>query len=155
MTPSPVMPRQAADAADARKAVALLVALLVPALTCACAASFPMSSSSPGEGAALTGAGRQASEMGRLAGLDASEVITLVGEPDFRRNDPPAQLWQYRSAACVLDVYLYREGDAYRVTRVESRERSLAGALASTGPDPDHCAGTNAPLRSHLRQSRL
>ncbi len=90
MTPSPAMPGQAADAADARKAVALLVALLVPALTCACASSFPTSSSSPGQGAALTGAGEQASETGRLAGLNASEVIALVGVPAFRLNDPPA-----------------------------------------------------------------
>jgi hypothetical protein len=138
--------------AAARKAAAIVI-LLAPALLGACAVPPSGSSVPPGGGAMAWAADFRGPEISRLTGLKASELVALVGEPDFRRNDPPAQLWQYRSTGCVLDVYLYREGDGYRVARVESRDRSLAGALA--GPVAGRCDDAMAPLRGHLRQSRL
>ena len=40
-------------------------------------------------------------------GLDATGVTALLGPPDYRRRDKPAEIWQYRNAACVLDIFLY------------------------------------------------
>lgn len=83
----------------------------------------------------------------RLTGLGATELLTLLGEPDLRRSDPPAELWQYRDAGCVLELYLYREGDAYRVVRAETRGRSLQGDEGCTAP--------RRSVPASLRQSRL
>ncbi|MBC8339860.1 MAG: hypothetical protein ISR51_07080 [Rhodospirillales bacterium] len=61
----------------------------------------------------------------RLSGMRQDQVIGLLGEPGFKRNDDPAQIWQYRTQACALDVFLYRTGDGtvYRVDHFEARNR--------------------------------
>ena len=64
-------------------------------------------------------------ELPVLTGLGPAELVALFGEPDFRRRDPPAELWQYRSPDCVLDVFLYGEGGSYRVVRSETRDRHV------------------------------
>jgi hypothetical protein len=66
-----------------------------------------------------------------LTGLGAGELMALLGEPDFRRREPPAELWQYRTADCVLDVFLYGEGGRYRVVRSETRDRHLLPPLGA------------------------
>jgi hypothetical protein len=82
-----------------------------------------------------------------LAGLSGEAVIALYGEPDFRRTDPPAALWQYRGADCVLDLFLYPEAGAYRVIASQAHQR---GAVAA----PDEACLTAATL-ARTRQSRL
>ena len=62
---------------------------------------------------------------GRLIGMDRDGVAGLLGPPAFRRSDDPALVWQYRSAACILDVFLYREGPAYAVAHFEVRGLSV------------------------------
>jgi len=60
----------------------------------------------------------------RLIGLFESDLTRLLGSPDFRRDDPPAQLWQYRNSSCRFDVFLFQDkkrGNAYAVTHVEAR----------------------------------
>jgi len=54
--------------------------------------------------------------------------MSLLGDPDFRRDDPPAQLMQYRGARCILDVFLYADeaGGPHRVARIENRGRTVA-----------------------------
>ena len=81
-----------------------------------------------------------------LTGLGPKDLVTLLGEPDLRRSDPPAELWQYRGVGCVLELYLYREGDVYRVVRSETRGR-LLGDEACTAPP--HA------VPASVRQSRL
>ena len=58
-----------------------------------------------------------------LAGLDGSQVKGLLGPPPFMRRDNPAQIWQYRTAYCLLDVFLYRDGkgEVYKVRHFEAR----------------------------------
>lgn len=58
-----------------------------------------------------------------LVGLDGDGVTALLGQPGFSRRDGPAQVLQYSSTACVLDLFLYKKGsDAiHRVTHVELR----------------------------------
>src|SRR6266851_7548356 len=85
-------------------------------------------------------------ELPVLTGLGPAELVALFGEPDFRRRDPPAELWQYRSADCVLDVFLYGEGGTYRVVRSETRDRHALPPLV---------AGCSAAFDRRARQSRL
>ena len=85
-------------------------------------------------------------ELPVLTGLAPAEVIALMGEPDFRRRDPPAELWQYRSADCVLDVFIYGSGGNARVVRSQTRDRHVLPPLV---------AACNAAFDRGSRQSRL
>jgi hypothetical protein len=58
-----------------------------------------------------------------LIGLQGHELQARLGDPSLRRRDAPAEIWQYRSTLCVLDVFLYRDGTAMRVTTAEVRPR--------------------------------
>jgi hypothetical protein len=84
-----------------------------------------------------------------LTGLSAKEVVTLLGEPDFRRAEPPAELWQYRSADCVLDLFFYSDEAGTHVVRAETRDRSLVQAGAG------RCTGASEPISGRTRQTRL
>ncbi|MBV5324799.1 MAG: hypothetical protein J0626_05755, partial [Rhodospirillaceae bacterium] len=46
-----------------------------------------------------------------LKGLSAAQAESELGQPSFRRRDPPAEIWQYRVRSCTLDLFLYEEGD--------------------------------------------
>ncbi len=48
----------------------------------------------------------------RLVSLSEHEITAMFGEPEIRRVEDPARIWQYRSADCVLDLYLYSENRA-------------------------------------------
>ena len=65
-----------------------------------------------------------------LIGLERADVAALLGPPKLLRRDPPAELWQYLSDACVLHVFMYVTGDAgrYRVRHVEVRDRQAKSA---------------------------
>lgn len=69
----------------------------------------------------------------RLFGLDGNRVAVLLGPASFVRRDGPAEVWQYRADACVLDVYLYRESGALTVAHVDLRKRAKAT------PPPRRC----------------
>jgi hypothetical protein len=60
-----------------------------------------------------------------LRGLTAVELARLLGEPDFMRQEPPAVVWQYRGATCVLDLFFYRSADELRVAYAETHDRGL------------------------------
>ena len=59
----------------------------------------------------------------KLLGLDADEVVRRLGAPVFRRYEPPAEIWQYRTSACVVDVFLYESKGNFGVEYVETRGR--------------------------------
>lgn len=88
--------------------------------------------------------------IGELAGMAPPEILALLGKPDLQREEPPAEIWQYRTADCVLDLFFYRQGDDLRLVHAETRDRELAVGLT-----PQRCPDESAPLRAHLRQSRL
>lgn len=59
-----------------------------------------------------------------LIGLPDDALMRLLGAPGFRRDDPPAQRWQYRTSACLFDVFLFQDttrANAYAVTHIEAR----------------------------------
>jgi hypothetical protein len=82
-------------------------------------------------------------KLAEFRNMRRGEVEALVGEPDFRRVEAPGELWQYRSADCVVDLYLYGTGDAMHVIDTDAR-----------GRDPkreDACADGTQVLKSRLR----
>ena len=139
---------EVAAAKTGRRARVLFGTLLLGLGLCACSAAPPAAQQSA---PALTAAApMQPATMRRpilpaLAGLSAAEVVGLFGEPAFRRTEPPAELWQYRSADCVLDLFLYSDPSGMRVLHSETRERNLVQA--------GHCAGDG--FARQTRESRL
>lgn len=57
-----------------------------------------------------------------LIGSTSAATRSLLGTPAAVRHEPPAEIWQYRSQNCVLDVYIYDT-----VRHAEIRERQHAG----------------------------
>ncbi len=117
-------------------AVVLLAAL---GLT-ACAQQDRTPAAAPGKAAAATPAKLNAAPLAvalavsppkvypppsHLSGLYREQVIGLLGTPGFERKDDPALIWQYRTKACALDLFLYRAGNGtpYRVRHFEARSR--------------------------------
>jgi hypothetical protein len=45
----------------------------------------------------------------QLVGIDAETLQRQFGKPGLVWREEPAQVWQYRGPACVLNVYLYRD----------------------------------------------
>ena len=67
-----------------------------------------------------------------LVGLDSTMVEQRLGTPALRRRDAPAELWQYRSPLCVMDLFLYSDGRGFKVTHVELRSRTVEQVQAPT-----------------------
>lgn len=60
-----------------------------------------------------------------LVGLNPEEVKQILGTPALVRHDSPAQIWQYRSHDCVLDLFLYpppAAGEAARAAKLDASE---------------------------------
>ena len=68
------------------------------------------------------------SDPGHLRGLTAIDVTTKLGDPSYRRREPPAEVWQYFGPGCVLDLFLYDDNGTQRVTHAELRSHNLAPA---------------------------
>lgn len=60
-------------------------------------------------------AGGSAVDPSRLKGLSPTQIRSVLGKPVFTRRDAPAEIWQYRSRACTLDLFLYDEGGSQTV----------------------------------------
>ncbi len=59
-------------------------------------------------------------------GLSGDGVTALLGPPDYRRRDKPAEIWQYRNDACVLDLFLYSaNGAPARVNHMDFRRLGI------------------------------
>lgn len=87
----------------------------------------------------------------RFLGIPSRRVAAQLGAPAVVRRDPPAQVWQYRTRRCVLDVFLYPQSEsstqaARAVLHLEARDRQ-----AQPVPAAD-CL--ERLLRSRLEQDR-
>ena len=78
----------------------------------------------------------------QVMGLSPSGVVSLLGEPELRRTEPPAEVWQYRSDTCVFDVYLVTEAGRTTVVYYETRPR-VDGSIR-----PPRCVGEIVAGRS-------
>jgi len=48
----------------------------------------------------------------------------VLGKPAQVRRELSAQVWQYVTGDCVVDLYLYVQDGGFKVTYVEARSRS-------------------------------
>jgi hypothetical protein len=55
-------------------------------------------------------------------GLGPDGLEGRLGRPDLLRREPPAEVWQYRHAACILDLFLYDEDGGKKVVYLEARD---------------------------------
>lgn len=138
----------------------LAVTLLVGALVAACATRSPendvagrvqpATTGSAVAAAPATPSSPAAPDFQGLVGLGGADLRRLLGEPDFRRQESLAEFWQYRTADCVLDLFLYRDGSAYHVVHADTRDRGFLRVSQS------NCYGALVQARSgRLRQSVL
>jgi len=62
----------------------------------------------------------------QFLGLDRSALAALLGTPDLIRREDPAEIWQYVTLDCVVDVVLYNRGPRYAVSYLEARDETAA-----------------------------
>lgn len=58
-------------------------------------------------------------------GLTPVEIIRYLGEPAFKRQEFPAEIWRYESNLCSLFVFMYKEKQLTRVDYIENRNHSI------------------------------
>lgn len=139
--------RTCAGRLDLRPAMCVGQALAVAALMAGCQAPRGASITTvPDE--SMTGAPSAADNPLRAAeilGLDRGAVRKLLGEPRLIRRDTPAEIWQYRTARCILDVVLYDQATGTHVVYTEARtpaavptptERCLSDILTTRHTQP-------------------
>jgi hypothetical protein len=67
----------------------------------------------------------------KLRGHTAEGLSSLLGEPTLVRREAEVEIWQYRSGACVLDLFLYPDGSRHKVIHLEARDNKAAGRLST------------------------
>lgn len=140
-----------------RGAAGIAVAVALAALVSACAAPSPAGPTTglDARSAATTPGNFQTlshpPDIKDLAGLKPAEIVSILGQPDLKRDEPPAELWQYRAADCVLNLFFYDNAGSERLTHAEAWQRSL-----SAGSTPARCHDEDAPIKAHfMTQSSL
>ncbi len=78
----------------------------------------------------------------RLNNLSGTQIVAMLGEPGFKREENPAQIWRYRSASCVLELMLYRLDRDLQVRHVEARDDKFRAVAQNA------CIDSIAALRS-------
>lgn len=63
-------------------------------------------------------------ELPALDNISEHELVQRLGEPDFTRKESTAEIWQYRSDTCVLDIFLYPEDGSLKVMHAATRDRA-------------------------------
>ena len=61
----------------------------------------------------------------RIKGMEKNAIARLLGEPGFIRRDDPAEIWQYRGERCILDVFMYKDGNSFTAAHVTLRPRTV------------------------------
>ncbi len=96
------------------------MALLVVALG-SCTADQPTTIGGAG-GSGIVYAPATGSGPSKLQNLTGAQVVAMLGEPAFKREENPAQVWRYSSKTCVLELFLYRLDKDFQVRYVETRD---------------------------------
>lgn len=78
----------------------------------------------------------------RLNNLSGTQIIAMLGEPGFKREENPAQIWRYRSDSCVLELMLYRLDRDLQVRHVEARDDKFRAVAQNA------CIDSIAAMRS-------
>ena len=89
----------------------------------------PVVSTVPESGLGVRPTDLPPSQIETLRNLSVPDLLARLGPPDFTRRDPPAELWQYRGATCVLDLFLYPDAGSMKVSHTQTRGRHGAEAV--------------------------
>jgi len=86
-----------------------------------------------GESSGLFGGFLNRTDPDDLIGQAPTKITATLGRPSLVRREAPAEVWQYRTRSCVLDLFLSDQGDGQGplVRHVEGRDRAGAPASAS------------------------
>ena len=88
----------------------------------------------------------------RMVGLDGAALEQLFGEPALIRRDAPAEIWQYRGADCVLDLFLYQDAGGQEAGR--PRVLYVEARTGAAEPAPtEGCVGSVLATRRSLQTS--
>jgi len=60
--------------------------------------------------------------------LSRDQIGFMFGKPSFHRHDADAEVWQYKTAACVVDFYFYGKSP---VSYIDTRHKDQTPATAS------------------------
>jgi hypothetical protein len=60
--------------------------------------------------------------------LTRDQIGYMFGKPSFHRHDADAEVWQYKTAACVVDFYFYGKS---QVSYIDTRHKDQTPATAS------------------------
>jgi hypothetical protein len=88
-----------------------------------------------------------------LIGLESDAIEYRLGQPESRRDVPPAVVWHYANDACSVDIWLYRDlqSSALRALftevmgddRTDQRRQSCINQLALQSTGGAHPAGAD------------
>ncbi len=75
---------------------------------------------------------RPAPDARQLVGLSGDGLTHLLGKPALLRQEAEVEVWQYRTANCVLHLFLYRDvaNSSRRVVHVEAVHSVRSGAVS-------------------------
>jgi hypothetical protein len=63
----------------------------------------------------------------RMIGAAPAILLAELGEPQLKRRETPAEIWQYRGEGCVLDFFFYDNGGPeIEVIHLEARDEKAA-----------------------------
>ena len=76
-----------------------------------------------------------------LRQLRRADLKLALAKPDLNRKEGNKNVWQYRTASCVLDVYWQKNRPQATISHYEFRERRSIFDKASAANDPAawHC----------------
>lgn len=64
----------------------------------------------------------------QLIGMNYFDIERALGKPSFVRKDKGVEIWQYKDAHCILDLFLYEKSDGLKVNHTELRGPLLDSA---------------------------
>lgn len=126
---------------------------LLGGILAACAGGPPppsVMSSAPGVTAAvaaLPAVPRRIVALHEIENRPPPVIRALLGPPGLERREPPAEVWQYVSATCILDITFYPTADRQpqRAAYLESRTTSDGTAMAPADCLPHVGIGATPP----------
>lgn len=71
--------------------------------------------------------------------LGEADLIAALSHPSLKRTDGAAQMWQYRSGVCVLDVFM-QDGNIVHYEMRSPGKAVLRAATKTGAPAPDRMA---------------
>ncbi|MGB8274092.1 MAG: hypothetical protein WCF16_02355 [Alphaproteobacteria bacterium] len=96
------------------------------------------STDTSGRGVETANLPRELSSPEKLKGMTAVDISNLLGPPNLIRHEDPAEVWQYVTSECVLDLVFYHAPAANPPRTAKHRNHTAlpAGTAAAAGPGP-------------------